>query len=350
MKAVFVYPNPRRALLEAIAAGEAPDTNLLGQNHLGDLGLDAWVHEPRLRRRERSSGLRHRLTWNLRELALPWELADADVAVTPLATIFPLAARLRRRPRVVLLSYHLVATYDRSGRGRRRLLAASVRSAAAVACISQVGRDRLVERTGAEPERVHTAPLGVDERFWRPAPPPERDGFVLTVGRDLARDYETFCRAVEALPTRAVLVGKQANLDGVRVPRNVEVRLDISPAEVRELYAGASCVVVPIRGEGYRFGTENSGTIALLEASASGRPVIVTERAYLSDYVRAPETALTVPPEEPDALRAAIERVLADRTLGVSLGLSARRLVEEEHTTRRFAERLAAILGTLDAG
>jgi len=348
VKAVFVYPNPRRGLLEAVAAGEAPDTSLLGLNHFGDLGIEAWVHEPRLRRRDRRSGLRHRLTWNLRELTLPWELGDADAAVTPLANLFPLVARVRRRPRVLLVSYHLVAAYDRSSPARRRLLAASVRSAAAVACIAEAGRERLLERTGAAPARVHTVLLGVDERYWTPAPPAD-GGYVLTVGRDLARDYETFCRAVEGLPTRAILVAKRANLEGVRVPANVEVRLDISPAEVRDLYAGAACVVVPIRREGFRFGTENSGTIALLEASACARPLVVTERAYLTDYLR-PETALAVPPEEPEALRAAIARVLADRPLAATLSSSARRLVEAEHTTGRFAARLAEILGALDEG
>ena len=56
-----------------------------------------------------------------------------------------------------------------------------------------------------------------------------------------------------------------------------------------------------------------------------------------------------MPPEEPDALRAAIGRVMEDRALAASLGSSARGLVETEHTTRRFAARLAEILGALDA-
>ena len=34
--------------------------------------------------------------------------------------------------------------------------------------------------------------------------------------------------------------------------------------QVRELYAGAACVVVPIRPEGQGFGSENSGTASRL--------------------------------------------------------------------------------------
>lgn len=344
MKVAFVYPNPRIGLLEEVAAGRAPDTALWGQNHLGEYGIDTFVHEPRLRRRRRRSGLLHRITWNARELTLPWELAGADLVVTALASIFPLVARMgRRRPRVLLLSYHLCATFDRSGTARRRLLAAAVRSAAAVACASHEGRRCLLARTGRDAARTRVVHLGVDESFWTPAPTAD-DGYVLAVGRDLARDYGTLVRAVEPLGARTVIAAGPANVAGLELPPNVELRVDIGPREVRDLYAGAACVVVPIRPEGYRYGTENSGTIALLEAMATARPVVATERSTLAEYVRSGVTALTVPPEDADALRANIERVLSDRALARSLAASGRAAVENSFTTRHLARRLADLI------
>jgi glycosyltransferase involved in cell wall biosynthesis len=346
MNVAFIYPNSRTALLERIARGEAPDTSLLGQNHLYEHGIAATIHNPSLRRRDRRSGLLHRITWNLREVTLPWELSGVDLACTPLARVFPVMARVRRAPPVLLISYHLCATYERSSTPARRLLQASIRSAAGVVCISEAGARRLIELTGVDAERVHVAELGVDERYWTPAPVAS-DGYVITVGRDLARDYETFARAMAGLPVRAVLVAKRENLVGVDLPPNVELRLDIAPSEVRELYAGAACVVVPIRREGHRLGSENSGTIALLEAMAMQRPAIVTDRSTLGDYVRAGETVITVPAEDPAALRAALERVLGDPTLAGSLGSSARRAVDDRFTTRAFAGRLAHVIRRL---
>lgn len=346
VKVIFVYPNSRTALLERLARGEAPDTSLLGQNHLHEHGIDASIHNPSLRRVDRRSGLIHRITWNVRELTLPWELGDADLVCTPLARVFPYMARLRGRPPVLVISYHLCATYERSRAPARRMLKASVRSAAGVVCISDAGRSRLIELMEVDAAKVHVAQLGVDEGYWQPSPLAE-DGYVLTVGRDLARDYQTFVRAVEGLPLRAVIVAKHENLAGIELPSNVDVRLDISPAEVRELYAGASCAVVPIHREGHRHGTENSGTIALLEAMATARPVIVTERSTLRDYVAPDETAVTVPPDDPAALRSAIERVTADRGLAEQLGRSAREAVDERFTTRAFAGRLADVIRRL---
>jgi len=342
----FVYPNPRARLLEQIARGDAPDTTLLGQNHLHEFGIEATIHDPVLRRRNRRSGLLHRITWNAREVTLPWELRGVDVACTPLAGAFPLMARVRGGPRVLLVSYHLCATYERSTPVARRLLKSSIRSAAAVVCVSEEGARRLIELVGVDASRVHVAQLGVDERFWA-AMPLAPDGYVLSVGRDLARDYATFARAMAELPLKAVLVAKRENLVGIELPPNVEVRLDIGPEEVRGLYGGAACVVVPIHGEGHVYGTENSGTIALLESMATGRPTIVTDRETLRDYLRPGETALTVPPEDAAALRESVLRVLGDPTLGEALGESARRAVDERFTTRALAERLAGIVEQL---
>jgi glycosyltransferase involved in cell wall biosynthesis len=150
---------------------------------------------------------------------------------------------------------------------------------------------------------------------------------------------------MEGLPNvHGIVVAKPENLDGVHPPPNVEVRLDVSPTEVRELYAGAACVVVPIRSEAAPVGTENSGTIALLEAMATARPVVVSERSYLADYVEDGETALTVPPEQPSALRAAVERILADDDEADRLATAAQRAVRPSFTTRRFAEQLAEVI------
>ena len=342
MRVAFVYPNPRGDLIHRIAAGEAPDTTLLGQNHLAAHGIDAFPYDSLLRRRRRVRGAVHRVTWVARELTLPWELRRADVAVTPLATLLPLAAAVRRRPRVVLLSYHVVAAWERAGARRRRLLRASLRAASVVTTAASAARDHLVERVPLDPRRVRVVHLGVDERWWTPLPPAP-GGYVLAVGRDLARDYDTFARALESLDARGVIVAKQENMKGVRVPPNVDVRLDVSPREVRELYAGASCVVVPTVADSDPRGTESSGTVALLEAMACARPTIVTDRIYLRDYVSADATVV-VPPDDPAALRAAVDAVRADPARAAAMGEAGRTQVEERHTTRLLAARLADVV------
>jgi glycosyltransferase involved in cell wall biosynthesis len=343
VRAVFLYHNSRQRLTADIAAGRAPDTGLLGSNHLSELGIDAETQAPRSQIRPGKDGLLHRIAWNVRELPVAWELGDADVACSFWTKLFPFAARLRGRPAVVAFNISLCTAYARSSPARRRLMGAALRSTTAVVCLASAQRDLLLRQHELPPERVHMVPLGVDPQFFRPQAPP-RDGYVLAVGRDMARDYATFAEAVAGLDARSIIVASERNLSDVTLPRNTELRLDVSYTELRDLYAGAACVVLPTRRYGYPYGADCSGQTVMLDAMAMGRPIVASERATLSDYVEHGETSLLVPPEDPAALRSAIERVLGDQALGAALGTAARRVVVERLTTKHIARQLAPII------
>jgi glycosyltransferase involved in cell wall biosynthesis len=340
IRAAFVFQNPRRALLEEVRAGREPDTTLLGLNHLPAFGLDADVHDPLLMRRKRTGPLQ-RVLWSARELPLPWELWWADVVFTPLANIFPLAASVHGGPPAVVANYGLVTIYDRSSRLRRRTLASSLRTAAAVVCLGESQRAATIERCDLDPSRVRTVPLGADVDWFTPRKR-DGDGYVLTVGKDLARDLRTFVHAVGSLDARVEIVAHPRNLAGLDLPPNARLRVGISSTELRDLYAGAACVVVPQQADGYLYGSEGGGLTTICEAMAMGKPIVATERGVLHDYLGADEL---VPPGDPAALRAAIERVLGDRALAEERGVRSRRRAEARHSTRRFAESIAPILG-----
>jgi len=320
-----------------------PDTALLGQNHLADHGVEATIHRPSLRRTERVAGLRHRVTWNLRELALPWELGDADVVCTPLTNLLPVTSRIRRRPRVMLFNYGLVTLWRRS-RGLRRLAVRGTLTASSwVLCVGSEQLARTRELPGVDASRTHLVELGVDGRFYKPTPLPA-DGYVLAIGRDLARDYATFARAVDGLAAKVVLITEPRNIAGVALPDNVEYIHRVPPSGLQELYAGARCVVLPLYPDSRPEGTEGSGLTALLEAMATARPIVASERAVFRDYVAGGESALLVPPGDPQALRETIERTLGDSGLSERLGSRARQEVDARLSTVHLAGRLAGIL------
>jgi glycosyltransferase involved in cell wall biosynthesis len=81
------------------------------------------------------------------------------------------------------------------------------------------------------------------------------------------------------------------------------------------LYAAAAAVVVPSLREGFG--------MACLEAMAHGRPVVASDTGGLRDLVVDGETGLLVPPGDVPALRAALERILADPELRARLGAAA---------------------------
>jgi glycosyltransferase involved in cell wall biosynthesis len=86
--------------------------------------------------------------------------------------------------------------------------------------------------------------------------------------------------------------------------------------ELEPLYARAAVAVFPSRVEGFG--------VACAEAMAHGRAVVASAVGGLRDLVQDEETGLLVPPGDPKALRAAIDRLLADEELRRRLGLAAR--------------------------
>jgi D-inositol-3-phosphate glycosyltransferase len=86
--------------------------------------------------------------------------------------------------------------------------------------------------------------------------------------------------------------------------------------ELERMYARAAVVACPSRREGFG--------VACLEAMAYGRPVVATSVGGLRDLVVDGETGIIVPPRDPSALRAALERLLADPALRRAYGAAGR--------------------------
>jgi glycosyltransferase involved in cell wall biosynthesis len=344
-RVAFVYPNSRLQLAAEVAAGTAADSGLLGQNHLASLGYEAFVHEPRLKAVSEVSSRVHRLKWNLREALVPWELGDADFVVTSLSNLLPLSANVRRRPKVVVLDFALSTMLDRRTGLAHRLLEASLRASAAVVCLSEVQRQRLLDRLDLDPTHVHAVLLGIDHTFLRPQREPAAEPYVLAVGKDLARDYRTLAQAAADVDFPFVLVTEPRNLRGIDVPDNVTIKRGLPYTELRDLYAGAACVVLPVRSPGYELGTEGGGLTALLEAMAMAKPIVVSGRPIFTEYVEDGASAVLVPAEDAASLAAALQSLVADPDGAARLGRAARAAVEERHTMPRFAAQLANVLG-----
>jgi glycosyltransferase involved in cell wall biosynthesis len=71
---------------------------------------------------------------------------------------------------------------------------------------------------------------------------------------------------------------------------------------------------------------------------AYGRPVIATAVGGLLDAVEDGATGLRVPPRDPVALRAAIEKLLGDGELRSALGASGRDAARERFSSKAATE------------
>ena len=85
----------------------------------------------------------------------------------------------------------------------------------------------------------------------------------------------------------------------------------------------------------------------LLEAAASARPVVTTDWPGCRDAVEEGETALLVPPRDPDALAGAIRRLVGDAEARRRMGEAGRALAERAFSVREVARRHLDIYRTL---
>jgi glycosyltransferase involved in cell wall biosynthesis len=87
---------------------------------------------------------------------------------------------------------------------------------------------------------------------------------------------------------------------------------------------------------------EAAGNV-VLEAMASGRPVVCTDSGGPPEYVEHEVTGLVVPPRDPMRMAEAIGRLLDDADLRERLGTSARRTAESELPYSQMTDRVLAI-------
>ncbi len=112
-------------------------------------------------------------------------------------------------------------------------------------------------------------------------------------------------------------------------------------SEVRDLLAEADVFVLPcVEAED---GDIDGIPVSLMEAMASGCPVISTRISGIPELLADGEAGLLVPPGDPGALAAALTRLAAEPGLVGQLSRSGREQVERDFDADREADRLAAV-------
>jgi sugar transferase (PEP-CTERM/EpsH1 system associated) len=200
----------------------------------------------------------------------------------------------------------------------------------------------LGDKVGVPPERVSQVYNGVDIDRFRPAdgPPavpegcpfdPSRHWLVGTVGRmQTVKDQPMLARAFVRLlaqhpalreRVRLVMVGSGPLLAEAR--RIVEQAglanhcwLPGERADVAEVMRVLSCFALPSQAEGI------SNTI--LEAMASGLPVVATDVGGNAELVEAGRTGLVVAPMNDEAMAGAIARLALDPAAAAAMGRAGR--------------------------
>jgi glycosyltransferase involved in cell wall biosynthesis len=227
------------------------------------------------------------------------------------------AAILLRR-RTTVLTVHDTEFLDRAGGAKRFLytwlwLRLPVWRAGLVTVPSEATRQAVLRLVRTNPDHIRVVPNPVADDFTAdPGRPVQAPPVVLLVGTRPNKNIERAAAALRGLGCRIVVVGdlspsQQAAFIGAGL--DFEVRSGLSEAEIRQAYRDSDLLLFPSTKEGFG--------IPVLEAQATGRPVVTSDRPPLPDV--AGGAACLVDPLDVASIRAGVQRVLSDETYRADL-------------------------------
>jgi glycosyltransferase involved in cell wall biosynthesis len=208
-------------------------------------------------------------------------------------------------------------------------------------CLSEQLKTMLINKFGIPESRVTNTGYGVDTRFFRPAKDSSFSKPLIVSAGAANRDYRTFVNAVETLDVDVKIAADSAwcptviDIDSDRLPPHIEVHSQGDYYRLRELYAKASFIVVPLLPAPFA-----CGYAVIAEAMAMGKAVIATQTESHSDFVIDGETGYYVRPVDVQDLREKIEYLLAHPALAREMGQRARLRIEQNFSVEKYCERL----------
>lgn len=339
MKVVFAPSIPWQGERDSFVPGKGPDPLILGRL-LAEQGIESILMDPHERPWNPFAG-RNTLLRSLdpvRAMQLSYSLPDIDAVVSVFegaaATMGLLRPMARYRPKLLLWDIGLT-----DWRLRNRIIDFTLPR---IDHLMVLGSNQLEYIAGHHAPCRSAAAIGhvIDTDFYRPSPL-NPFGAIVSVGDDIGRDFATLAEATGDLDRQVIIKASRhpPTLSG----KNVRVITErLSHIALRSLYVDASVVVVPTRH------TPNAcGVSTILEASASARPLVVTDNPGIRDFIVPGETCLVVPTGDPMALREAISRLLVEPETCSRLAANARKFALERCSYPVFARRLAAELKSI---
>ena len=243
----------------------------------------------------------------------------------------------------------------------RQLLARKITDAALAVTISRHNVDWLERNVSplaqSKMEVVH---CGVDLAHIRWRPEGRTGNLILGVGRLVPmKGFATLIHALALLRARGVdfrclLVGDgperealQASVVAHGLHHHVELPGALPQEKVRAALSEAVVFTLPC--EIAKDGSRDGIPVALMEAMASGCAVASCTVSGIPELIADGEHGLLVPPQDPQALAGALERLLGDAALRHHLAAAARVRIETEFDADKEARKLHKLMSRATA-
>jgi glycosyltransferase involved in cell wall biosynthesis len=212
------------------------------------------------------------------------------------------------------------------------------------------GKRSLIQDYGMPADKIVVIPPGVNTEQWNIHRDDVRPGAavrLLFVGGDFRRKggetlLRAFCESLAGTCELDIVTREEVNIHGL--PR-VRVHHGLAPnsPDLMELYSRADVFIFPTLGD--------SLPLVIMEAMASGLPVVTTSVGAIVEEVENGVTGFLTPPEDHQALAEATLRLVRNSELRLQMGAAAKRRADRLFNGSRNYRLILDVCKTcVDAG
>lgn len=259
--------------------------------------------------------------------------------------------KLARKPKWIYVPINSSVLVTRHKRNFIKRFSLSVfwRSFSRIAYITESQRKDFV-KLGVKNGALVYVPFGVDVNFFNSTYKDSDDDYVLSIGRDLGRDFSALFRVAKLLPYKFIVATSPSNVpEGSDIPDNVLVYYNLSPEEIRMLYKKARIVALFLDEDGSVKGSDCTGQTVMLEALSASRPVFATNRAWIGEYFKEGQEYYAVPKGSDAEIAQTLTSLWNDADLRFTLSRNGYQAVTREYSSSAYASRLERLIHDLHA-
>ena len=186
-------------------------------------------------------------------------------------------------------------------------------------------------------------PFGVDNKFWYPQKKIKVNPYILAIGNDLARDWETLIKAWdEDFPTLKLVTSLPVKTfkNNIKIIKGNWHCQTLSDFEIRDLYRDAEFVVLPLKDT-----FQPSGQSACLQAMACSKAVLISDIKGIWDrtLLNHKENILFMKPGDEEDLNKSLRLLINDLEIRNKIEKNGRLLIDKHFNVSNMKENLKKI-------
>lgn len=210
--------------------------------------------------------------------------------------------------------------------------------------ISEYNKKKLLETDPQSENKIFVVHCGLDPKCFNPHPKSTKVFTLLAVGRlTWEKSYPDLIEACYILKNnqlhfKCIIVGEGGERQNIeklinqyKLHEEIQLAGLVLQENIQHYYEQANLFVLSSETEGI--------PIVLMEAMSKGLPVVATNITGIPELVIHEKTGILVPVKHPQAFANAVEYFINNPSVGIEMGLQARKQIEESfHIVKNVAQ------------